>query len=422
MDIPKRGNLKDTRREYEPLSSDSYLRSSDPFSTFDDETMYSFDDGFGVQFGGSPEFGGAQGSPQGSPESLLSTSEGTNLGDFRMRYMANRDLELGRSQSVLATKRQLKEIPEDDSKLGWVIQQFESNLRADPDLAVAVAAVTILTEVIKRSKASTMYEVQKELLEATRLLRQRTTSISISSGCALFNNFVTRAVEHTSDFEQCKKRLIQRGESFRQKAFLSRAKVGENAVRFIGDGLVVLTQGFSRVVLAVLLRAHEQNKRFRVIVAESRPDNIGYRTAMQLQKSGIPVTLTTDNAVAHVMSTVDLVLVGAEAVVENGGIISRIGTYGLSIVAKELKKPFYVASESFKFTRMYPLNQRDIPENKKKQVDLIPPSPHLALPKGVEVNNPPVDYTPPQYITLLFTDLGVLTPSAISDELIKLYY
>lgn len=36
-------------------------------------------------------------------------------------------------------------------------------------------------------------------------------------------------------------------------------------------------------------------------------------------------------------------------------------------------------------------------------------------------SNPIVDYTPPQYITLLLTDLGVLTPSGVSDELIKLY-
>ena len=36
-------------------------------------------------------------------------------------------------------------------------------------------------------------------------------------------------------------------------------------------------------------------------------------------------------------------------------------------------------------------------------------------------SNPLVDYTPPNYITLLFTDLGVLTPSGVSDELIKLY-
>lgn len=36
-----------------------------------------------------------------------------------------------------------------------------------------------------------------------------------------------------------------------------------------------------------------------------------------------------------------------------------------------------------------------------------------------QVENPTCDYTPPQFITLLFTDLGILTPSAVSDELIK---
>jgi len=36
-------------------------------------------------------------------------------------------------------------------------------------------------------------------------------------------------------------------------------------------------------------------------------------------------------------------------------------------------------------------------------------------------NSPSVDYTSAEYITLLFTDLGVLTPSAVSDELIRLY-
>ncbi len=29
------------------------------------------------------------------------------------------------------------------------------------------------------------------------------------------------------------------------------------------------------------------------------------------------------------------------------------------------------------------------------------------------------DYTPPKYISLLFTDLGILTPAAVSDELIR---
>lgn len=33
----------------------------------------------------------------------------------------------------------------------------------------------------------------------------------------------------------------------------------------------------------------------------------------------------------------------------------------------------------------------------------------------------PFDYTPPNFLKLLFTDLGILTPAAVSDELIKLY-
>ena len=44
-----------------------------------------------------------------------------------------------------------------------------------------------------------------------------------------------------------------------------------------------------------------------------------------------------------------------------------------------------------------------------------------GLPACVSLENPTCDFTPPQYLTLLFTDLGVLTPSAVSDELIKLY-
>ena len=54
----------------------------------------------------------------------------------------------------------------------------------------------------------------------------------------------------------------------------------------------------------------------------------------------------------------DLVLVGAEGVVENGGVINKLGTYQIALCAKALNKPFYVAAESYKFARLYPLNQQ----------------------------------------------------------------
>jgi translation initiation factor eIF-2B subunit alpha len=56
-----------------------------------------------------------------------------------------------------------------------------------------------------------------------------------------------------------------------------------------------------------------------------------------------------------------MVIVGAEGVVENGGIISRLGTYQIGLLAKAKQKPFYVVAESHKFVRLYPLSQYDLP-------------------------------------------------------------
>jgi translation initiation factor eIF-2B subunit alpha len=41
--------------------------------------------------------------------------------------------------------------------------------------------------------------------------------------------------------------------------------------------------------------------------------------------------------------------------------------------------------------------------------------------KDLRLEHPLIDYTQPALVTLLFTDIGILTPSAVSDELVKLY-
>jgi len=43
-----------------------------------------------------------------------------------------------------------------------------------------------------------------------------------------------------------------------------------------------------------------------------------------------------------------MVLVGAEGVVENGGVINKLGTYQIALAAAAHNTPFYVAAESYK--------------------------------------------------------------------------
>ena len=113
-----------------------------------------------------------------------------------------------------------------------------------------------------------------------------------------------------------------------------------------------------------------------------------------------------------------MVMLGAEGVVENGGIISGMGTYQLGVLAKAAGKPVYVCTESHKFVRVFPLSQRDV----GREVLRFSEGGEKG---GIEVKDEKigkVDYTPPELITALITETGVHTPSAVSEELIQIWY
>lgn len=323
---------------------------------------------------------------------------------------------------------------------------FDKSIMATP-----VAAIKALLGVVQRSKATTMMGLQDELKQAREImvkeLHQNQASnsrggslIALSSGCDLFLKYITRSFLELPDFEACRQEVLERGERFAGISLAARDRIAHVAADFIQEGMTVLTHGWSRVVASVLLEAAE-TKHFDIIFLEGRPDAAGAKAAKAYasHKSNIPTKVVLDSAMGYIMETVDIVLVGAEAIVENGGCVNKMGTYALAACAKAHGKPFYVASESYKFARLYPLNQQDLPKNMSEPLqcsdttsisvlgdnatqDNITTSQNIvALPDNVSVENPPCDFTPANFITLLFTDLGVLTPSAVSDELIRLY-
>ena len=71
----------------------------------------------------------------------------------------------------------------------------------------------------------------------------------------------------------------------------------------------------------------------------------GKRAVLELRKNNIPAALIADAAVGFTMEGVDMVLVGAEGVVRNGGLINQIGTYPIAVMAKTCKKPVYCVCE-----------------------------------------------------------------------------
>ncbi|XP_071371767.1 translation initiation factor eIF2B subunit alpha isoform X1 [Centroberyx affinis] len=331
-----------------------------------------------------------------------------------------------------------------------LVEYFRTQMRKDPDMASAVAAIRTLLEFLKRDKGETILGLRESLTWATDCLTGVDSSVAVSSGGELFLRFISLTSLEHQDLSRCKKVMEERGELFLEKISLSRTKVAKLCHTFIKDGAKILTHSFSRVVLRVLEKAAAEKKRFSVYVTESQPDAAGLQMAEALRNLNVPVTVVLDAAVGYVLEKVDLVIVGAEGVVESGGIINKIGTYQMAVCSKAHNKPFYVVAESFKFVRLYPLNQQDVPDKFKVRCNFqqsrvfsclcrccfihsySAPSYFFSSPpqykadtlktvQNLSEEHPMIDYTPPSLITLLFTDLGVLTPSAVSDELIKLY-
>jgi translation initiation factor eIF-2B subunit alpha len=225
-------------------------------------------------------------------------------------------------------------------------------------VALPIAAMKVLLNVIKRSPSTTMMGLQAELTQASAEMLDFSANtevcgfksqIPLSSGCQLFLRYVTRSQLEFPDFERCKQQILLRGEAFAGLSMAARNKIAMHGSPFVRDGQTVLVHGYSRVVSSLLIKASRVHKKnFEIVVLEGRPDGGGAKAAKLYRQAGIPVTVVLDLAMGYVMEKADLVVVGAEGVVENGGIVNKIGTFPLAICAHALSVPFYVAAESYK--------------------------------------------------------------------------
>lgn len=195
-------------------------------------------------------------------------------------------------------------------------------------------------------------------------------------------------------------------------------QIGENGASFIKDGNGILTHcnagGLATAdygtALAVLFKAKEQGKKIKVYADETRPLLQGSRlTAWELMHAGIDVTLICDNMAAHVMKQgkIQGVIVGADRIAANGDTANKIGTYGVSILAKEHGIPFYVAAPVSTFDLSIKTGD-DIPIEERSPEEITNGFGRRTAPEGINVFNPAFDVTPAKNITAIITEKGVI--------------
>jgi len=299
-----------------------------------------------------------------------------------------------------------------------IVKVFEEKLDA-LNLNPAVAALETQLHFLKESNDGTLAGCIANLTHVSEVLVNSDSfaRTSISSASSLFRQFITLQLGEYDTFAHVKRQMIDKAEVYLKNVHACHKKLVDHSFKyFTKQNLVILIHSKSIAVESVLVNAAKVNKSLKVFCTQSNPDNNGIAMAESLRKHGISVTVILDAAAAYVMSKVDLVLLGAEGVCVNGGIINKIGSYQMALCAKALNKPVYVVAESFKFTRLYPLGQNDVPD-----VFKYLSSRYNDSNVDMDHEHPSVDYTPPELIKLHITDLGALTITAVTEELLNLY-
>jgi len=141
-----------------------------------------------------------------------------------------------------------------------------------------------------------------------------------------------------------------------------------------------------------------------IFILESRPLLEGHKVAENLS-SYFKTHLIIDAAMGKFIDVIDLVLIGVDSILKNGSIINKIGTFPLAILANTKKIDVYAVADSFKYNLRSHYNQKILIEEKpvKEIYDKELTSDLL------KVHNLYFDITPPDYITGIISDLGVLS-------------
>ncbi|MDV3277760.1 MAG: S-methyl-5-thioribose-1-phosphate isomerase [Nitrososphaerales archaeon] len=285
-------------------------------------------------------------------------------------------------------------------------------VRGAPAIGVAAAMGVALAAV--HSSASTKDQLMKELDGAAAILRStRPTAVNLFWG-------IERAVASTSlatTAREAREAVVAEVMKMEEEDVQVNRRLGKVGADLIEDGDTVLTHcnagalatvGYG-TALGVVRAAKEQGKLVKVIVPETRPALQGARlTAFELARDGIDCTLISDTAVGHMMNIgrVDKVIVGADRITRDGYVFNKIGTYQIAVLSARHGVPFHPAAPYSTFDLKHDHGDVIIEERSPDEVTKV--RGRRVAPKGVPVSNPAFDSTPPELITSIVSDKGLV--------------
>ena len=289
--------------------------------------------------------------------------------------------------------------------------------------AIGVSGAFGLALAALQSNAATKDEIVNDLDSAKKvLLETRPTAVNLAWGLEK----IMQVARSCKDVNEIKKTVVETAKQMADEDIKINMTMGKNGSKLFDDNDTVLTHcnagalatvGYG-TALGVIRAVKENGKNVKVIATETRPVQQGSRlTAFELKHDGIDVSLIPDTAVGYILANnlINKIIVGADRILKTGHVFNKIGTYQVALLAKQHNVPFYVAAPLSTFDLSS--NPEDIVIEQRKPSEVTMIGEIKTAPDNINVINPAFDMTPPELISRIITEKGVIT--APFEETIK---
>ncbi|MEU6813000.1 S-methyl-5-thioribose-1-phosphate isomerase [Streptomyces sp. NPDC046831] len=271
---------------------------------------------------------------------------------------------------------------------------------------------------------------------ARALAGARPTAVNLSVGVRRAQSAYRAALEKTGEPRHAASAALAAARQLHQEDARASARMAEHGLALLnellpGGGHRILTHcnsgslvsGGEGTAFAVALAAHRAGELRRLWVDETRPLLQGARlTAYEAARNDMAYTLLTDNAAGSLFAAgeVDAVLVGADRIAADGSVANKVGSYPLAVLARYHHVPFVVVAPVTSVDLDTPdgtaieVEERpgyEVTEILAPQVPVTGAAGGIPLaPLGTQAYNPAFDVTPPELVTAIVTEEGVVSP------------
>ena len=282
--------------------------------------------------------------------------------------------------------------------------------------AIGISGAFGLALAVLQSDAKEKDQLIQDLETAQKiLLKTRPTAVNLAWGLEK----IMSVAKSEKTVEQIRVSIVEVAKQMAEDDIQINMSIGKNGSELFSKNDTIMTHcnagalatvGYG-TALGVIRAAKESGKNIKVIATETRPVQQGSRlTAFELKHDGIDVTLIPDTAVGYTMANglVNGVIVGADRILRTGHVFNKIGTYQVATMAKQHDIPFYVAAPLSTFDLESRPDDVIIEQRKASEVTGI--GDKKTAPDGIDVINPAFDMTPPELISGIITENGIVKP------------